>query len=111
MGVTVKLDIGKLESLIANLPADADKVCGIAALNIERRAKTVVPVDTGALRASIHTKKMQHLLWMVGDGVEYGLYVELGLETNPNYPKQPWLIPSTEAEKSAFEAAFKALFK
>lgn len=54
------------------------KVLHKGALRIERTAKILAPVDTGTLRASIHTVKLSELSYKVSDGVNYGIWQEIG---------------------------------
>lgn len=41
-------------------------------------AKRLAPVDTSALRKSIHYSKMGKLNYKIADGVNYGIYQEVG---------------------------------
>lgn len=72
----------KLEIMIdaenSNLAEEiAQKVIEKACLAIEHDAKAVCPVDTGNLRASIHTRIMP-LQGEVGTPVDYAPFVEFG---------------------------------
>lgn len=55
-----------------------DRVVEKAARRIEREAKRLAPVKTGNLRGSIHSAKIKKGVWFVADGVDYGIYQELG---------------------------------
>lgn len=57
---------------------------------IEADAKDVCPVDTGNLRASIHTE-IEPLKGEVGTNVEYATYVECGTRYQD---AQPYLEPA-----------------
>jgi hypothetical protein len=50
-------------------------------------------VDTGALRASMHVEKVENLHYVVADGVEYGVYLEMGTET---MAPRPFMNPVIE---------------
>ncbi|MEQ9027566.1 MAG: hypothetical protein RLP44_02525 [Aggregatilineales bacterium] len=47
-------------------------------------------VDTGALRASLHTEKRGDNDYIIADGVEYGIHLELGTE---NMEARPFMRP------------------
>jgi len=74
---------------------------------IETTAKNKAPVDTGRLRASIYSKMNGDLSAIVGDGVQYGIYLEKGTR---NQKPQPFLIPAVQAHKGEFETNLKRVF-
>lgn len=47
-------------------------------------------VDTGALRASIHTAQVSPLVVQVSDGVEYGVHLEFG---TTRMAARPFMVP------------------
>ena len=51
-------------------------------------------VDTGALRASVGWVAEGERRWLLHDGVEYGVYQELGVG---DLPARPWMTPVFEA--------------
>lgn len=69
-------------------------------INIESRAKRLVPVDTGRLRASIVTtrplnKNATEMHVLIGSKVNYARFVELGTR----YMRaRPYLRPALEQE-------------
>ncbi len=69
------------------------KVVASAALSVESGAKRRCPVDTGRLRASIHTEIEDEFKATVGTDVEYGPYVEFG---TVRMAAQPFLFPAVE---------------
>lgn len=70
------------------------------ALNVQRRARETVPVDTGRLRNSIAVEELEGGLdAAIGTNVEYAPYVEFG--TNRTRPK-PYLLPAMESERGPF---------
>lgn len=80
-----------------------------AALNIDRGAKKLVPVDTGRLRSSIHAVPVKSI--DSETGVQTG-DMEGAVVTNVEYaPKiettQPYLFPSYESERKEFIANVK----
>lgn len=67
------------------------------ALQVDRAAKQLCPVDTGRLRSSITNQlgaDAEGLVAVVGTNVEYAPYVELGTR---NAPAQAFLLPALEA--------------
>lgn len=63
-------------------------------------------VDTGALRASIHSEKVGTAAWEIMDGVEYGIMHEFG---TVHLPPRPWMVPvfmSWEREILTYAKAF-----
>jgi HK97 gp10 family phage protein len=68
------------------------------------------PVDTGALRNSITSESHleEDLLYIVQDGVEYGIFQELGTS---KMAAHPFIIPAIEAFAQRFLEAFAGLFK
>lgn len=112
---TTTLDTRVLDGLIRNSNghvADAIAKTGFA---IEARAKIRVPVDTGALRASIYTSlesgggnasgpapiptPTDNLTAYVGPSMEYGPTVELG---GHNQAAQPYLLPAVRDTEREF---------
>lgn len=78
-----------------------------AGFMIERDAKKNCPVDTGNLRASIHTKMEEsELACYVGTNVEYAVYVEEGTSRQK---AQPFLMPAAEQNKEAINNLFRGL--
>ena len=67
------------------------------ALQVERRAKALAPVDTGRLRSSITWelgRDEQGLVARIGSNVEYAAYQEFGTRT---VPASPYLRPALDA--------------
>ena len=76
---------------------------------VEADAKRLCPVDTGRLRASIHTRKESWNTVIVGTDVEYAPYVEYG--TPPHMPPvealKSWASRHKMGEKAAWALAKK----
>ena len=71
-------------------------VAGAGSAVIKTTQKLLVPVDTGATRTSIaeHFTKGDAIASVeVGPSTEYAPYIEFGT-SNPNYPIQPFVVPS-----------------
>lgn len=102
--MSVRLDMRALERLINALPKHTDDFVAAVAQDVKtdivlsfgtgkrgrtyKRGRRVVHVasapgsppmvDTGALRASIHIRRMGNAHYRVQDGVPYGVFLELG---------------------------------
>ncbi|MBC7128399.1 MAG: HK97 gp10 family phage protein [Thermoplasmatales archaeon] len=66
---------------------------------IEKEAKRICPVDTGRLRSSITTEKIDKLAYAVGTNVEYAPYVEFGTY---KMMAQPYLRPAMQEARMKF---------
>jgi len=91
--VEVKLDTRELVRIASGLNIKVDDVLGILAHQVEIISKALAPVDTGALKNSINTKRQKKNEWRVQDGVEYGIYQELGTS---RMAAQPFMVPAAE---------------
>jgi HK97 gp10 family phage protein len=67
----------------------------LVARNVEKRAKDVVPVDTGATKNSIYVD-LDGLSARVGPTTEYSPFLEFG---TVHMSARPFMIPSLEAER------------
>jgi len=101
--------LSKVKLLVPRVRAGAQEAVAETALLIETDAKLLAPVDTGRLRASIHTElSPDGLKAMVLDGVTYGVFMEFGTR----YIKaRPFLFPAYEKNRAAFVALLKAKTK
>jgi len=63
---------------------------------IETTAKIKVPVDTGALRASIHSEMTGDTSGMVSTNIEYSVYQEYG---TVKMAATPYMTPAAENER------------
>ena len=104
----MSLDDRKLRKIMATLDPRAEQILGSSAFAIEGGAKMRAPVMTGALRNSLHTEKKGHLHYRIADGVEYGIYQELGTH---RMAAQPFLIPAVEEERPYLNKRWAELFK
>jgi HK97 gp10 family phage protein len=83
MAVTLKVngienlinDLGKLNKVLANGVGDE---IAASAINIEKNAKRLAPVNLGTLRRSIHTKRISKLTYKVEATASYAPYIEFG---------------------------------
>jgi HK97 gp10 family phage protein len=71
----------------------------LVARNVEKRAKDVVPVDTGATKSSIFVDR-KGLSATVGPTTEYAPFLEFG---TVHMSARAFMTPSLEAERSNLE--------
>ena len=105
--VVAELKFNRLPQITAALRPKASQIVRKTAADVEARAKSIVPVDTGNLKNSIQTEMESDLTAVVGTNVEYAPYVEYGTY---KMAARPYLGPAAEAVRPGFEAAMKALF-
>ena len=91
--MAVKLDTAGLDDLIRTLDGKIDDATRATALAVEGEAKVRIPVDTGAAKNSLNTRKISSKRYYVEDGVEYGIHLELGTS---RMQAQPFLVPAVE---------------
>lgn len=95
----MEIDTKQLDALPLKYRQALGVVVKKAAFDVVARAKTLAPVDTGALKNSIEAKPAGRLTWEVVVGQEYGVYQEFGTTTNR---AQPFLGPAVEAVRASF---------
>lgn len=108
MTVRVRIDTAVLDRIIAQAPGRASEIVRSGATALQGRAMTLAPVDTGALKNSIHTEPKGALTQWVADGVEYGIFQEYGTSRMAAHPFMTpaamWVLPRYLAEwKRLFE--------
>jgi len=106
----VILDMTKLEGLLAHLRPSASKVVETYGLAITSEAARNAPLQFGALRNSITSESHMEndLLFIVQDGVEYGVFQEFGTS---KMAAQPFLIPAIETWRDRYFQAFAKIFE
>lgn len=106
--VTVKLtgDLGRLRTFPQRAEAAVQAVVAEYATLIAREAQANAPVDTGALRASIHAELGRLAARVVAGGgdVDYAAFVEFGTS---RMAAQPYLFPAYEMHWQAFVLAVR----
>lgn len=111
----VKLDTKVLDKITAELRPKAREIINKYGVVIAGAAAKNAPVDTGALRNSIvsESQMTDDLTYTVQDGVEYGIWVEIGhmASNGKHVAAQPFLVPAIEQWRDKFLAAFEGLFK
>lgn len=105
----VILDTTILDKLTAEIRPRTSRIVESYGLAIMSEAAQNAPVDTGALRSSLTSESGMDgdLLYIVKDGVEYGIFLELGTS---KMPAQPFVVPAVESWRERFLAAFAGLF-
>lgn len=132
--VTWKIDTRQLDAMARSMGMDSDQLVRSIAYNVEADIKTSMKPgnyrvykrtkdgrvhrssspgsppapDTGALKASIETVRKGRGLYWVQDGVEYGIYLELGTS---RVAARPFMVPAIERAWKWFEKRFEELFR
>ena len=107
---SVKLDTRVLDKITAEMQPKASRIVNKYGLAITGEAAENAPLDIGALRSSITAESMMtgDLSFTVQDGVNYGIFQELGTS---KMAAQPFLLPAVEVWRQKFLDAFAELFK
>ena len=119
--MSVEVDTSRLNRIIRRVDGNMAEVIATIGFAVERVAKELAPVDTGALRSSIYTKLKagghhpdqrdgvvyvdlpepeSDLEAVIGPTVEYGIWLELGTD---RMAAQPYLTPAVEQIASNLE--------
>ena len=106
----IKIDTKVLDRMTAEMRPKAAGIIEEHGIGIASEAAQNAPVDTAALRNSILSESGMtgELQYTIQDGVEYGIFQELGTS---KMAAQPFLVPAVERRRHAFVAAFKELFE
>lgn len=108
--MTVKLDTLKLDQLIATDDEEAGRIVRKFAFLVEGTASQLAPVDTSALKNSIQAEEHSGpLRWWVHDGVEYGLFQEIGFThwISGQFIQNPFMVPAVEQHRPAWDDAWR----
>ena len=97
--ISVTVDTAELERIAGQLDTKSSEVIRTLGFKAEGYAKTYAPVDTGALRDSIHTIDMQPAWVRVQPEVYYAIYQELGTY---KMAAHPFLTPAIEQISGEF---------
>jgi HK97 gp10 family phage protein len=107
MPTTLKVELKGVPEFISNLKAQSVEIQKAVSddiqkggLSIERDAKLKAPVDTGALKSSIHYEQTGEFSCNISDGVLYGVFQEYGTS---KMRAQPFMRPSVEKNKPVIE--------
>lgn len=107
-GVTIDTSI--LDKMTAEMKPKARAIVNQYGVAISGEAAKRAPLDTGALRNSIlaASQMISDMVYRIQDGVEYGIFQELG---TGKMAAQPFIVPAIEAWREKFLKAFGELFK
>lgn len=105
----VTLDTKALDEMILNAKSKAGGIVSKYVTVIASDAAQGAPVDTSALRNSVLSEShmVDELNGIVQDGVEYGVFQELGTS---RMGAQAFMIPAVEKHATGFLNAFAELF-
>jgi len=94
----IALDTRKLDQIMAAMDFNVDQIIKWLAFQVQGKAQMKAPVDTGALRNSIRIEKVSDGVWRVLDGVEYGIFQELGFRHRGSgrFVQHPFMVPAAE---------------
>jgi HK97 gp10 family phage protein len=107
--VTTKLDTRVLDRMIAEHEREASQIVRAGSFAVQGHAQDKAPVDTGALKNSLEAEERSGpLAWWVHDGVEYGIYQELGTS---KMAAQPFLTPAVEIVRRRWGDMWKDFFR
>ena len=106
----IVLDTKILDRITSEMRPKASQTVETYGIAIAGAGAQNAPVDTGALRNTITSESHMEgdLTYIVQDGVEYGIFQELGTS---RMAAQPFLVPAIEAWAQRFQNAFAELFK
>jgi HK97 gp10 family phage protein len=106
----VTLDTRTLEKITKELKPRATRIVKAYGNMMLASAVKRAPVDTGALINSMtaNSKMVEELTYRLQDGVEYGVFQELGTS---KMSARPFMRPAIEELRQKFLDAFKGLFK
>lgn len=113
----IVLDTKKLDAIAEKLDLRRDQVVKALAFEVQGNAAMLAPVDTGALRNSIHTEQGDEMLgqsstWFVMDGVEYGIYQEYGPGGNGRtWSYKPFMVPACFKAEGSLAKRYGELFR
>ena len=103
INITFQTIFNKLNVFPALLKKNAINEAQRSAEECAQIARSLVPVDTGALKSSIRVERDEELGWSVvvgdGDDTTYGHFVEYG---TVHQAAQPYMTPASEQTRSPF---------
>jgi HK97 gp10 family phage protein len=106
MGITIQVVSNRAPELQGRMRQRGGVIVAQTARRVEAGAKTLAPVDTGALKNSILASQVRDFTWEVGVGVAYAAYVEYGTS---RMAARPYLTPAAERQREPFLAALAEL--
>jgi hypothetical protein len=114
----IKLDTAALDKFAAGLGVNTDRALAAIAHRVEAIAKPLAPHDTGALRDSIIVERKKEGEYWVQDGVEYGIFWELGFHQSIwgkfqmlAISQKPFMVPAVEQASREVAREFEKALK
>jgi len=122
----VKVDMTKLLEIERSAPGRIDKAIGKLALvcqaEIVENFSSSSPsmpgqppgIDTGALRASVHTEKVKAREHKTVAGTDYAIYLEYGTVTEDGSTRmaaRPFMLPAVERTKRQIPAIMESVIE
>lgn len=107
MPLTISLDYDHTDEIADAIERDIEQAIQDGAAEIAQTAQAIVPVDTGALRASITMRRGMNE-WIVETRIEYAPFVEFGTRY---MAAQPYLRPAYERHRPGIIAACEAAIR
>ena len=103
MEFNLKVTVELPTPLADDIAEELKNVVFLTARNIEKRAKDLVPVDTGATKNSITVEPADpSFTHMIGPTTEYAPFIEYGTS---RWSGKPFMTPAMEAETQPFRDA------
>jgi HK97 gp10 family phage protein len=99
MPTTIRIVSNRFPEIARRMPQIARQIVQETVQEVEDYAKTVVPVDTGALRASIQSE-VTGTEGAVYTDMFYAPFVEF---STVKMPAQPFMTPAAEAARQGFD--------
>ncbi len=94
---SIRLDTSELDALARGLGTSTERALASIAFQVEGVTKANIItkdiIEFGALLGSITTTEIENGVWHVHDGVEYGVYHELGTH---KIGARPFMTPAVE---------------
>jgi len=102
---SIRLDTTKLDALARGLKVNTKDALAAVAFQVEANAKSNIIakdiIDTGAMMNSVQTTQQSPNSYWVHDGVEYGIYHELGTH---KIGARPFMVPAVETVGAQVDA-------
>ena len=103
--IEVLVNVKDLDRLTDHLAQRLDAVVEVSARRVEKRAKAIVPVDTGATKNSIAVHHSPgSLMAEIGPTTHYAPYLEFGTR---HMAARPFMTMSLESERARFLEAVR----
>ena len=108
----IRLDTRELDRICRELDMNTDQVLRSISFQVEGEAKDKAPVDLGALKGSIKVEKKGKNKYWVQDGMDYGIYQELGFHhwKSGQFIQNAFMVPAVEKVRKYLADRFKGLF-